>query len=153
MPDPVSIQQLVADVSLASISFIELGAARDPSGAVPDGGEASVEPVHRLQTAFQDDLQGFRVRVRTEIELPIGSIVVDVAAEYSLDTVAGSSIDQALLLEFVNEVAVMHLVPYIREGLADITRRVFGAGLLMPIMQRGEMNFDLADDEAVEAQA
>lgn len=52
--------------------------------------------------------------------------------------------------EFVNNVAIMHILPYARQSIADLTQRVFSAPLLMPIMQRGELQFQVGMDETAD---
>jgi hypothetical protein len=146
----IELPQLVDDVELSSISFFELSAVRSENrseGTSSAGGSEELEPVYFLHTAFRDDGAGFRIRIRTEVQAEIGSIVSDIAIEYDLTSLVPAQIDQTLMFAFVNEVAAMSLVPYIRQSIADITLRVFGASLMMPLVRRGQMTFLPSTDE------
>ena len=68
---------------------------------------------------------------------------MDVSADYELATMSARGIDQKVMQAFVNGVAVMALVPYIRQSVSDVTLRVFGSALTMALVRRGEMEFDL----------
>lgn len=145
MPD-LTLEALILDVDLEAVTYFELSAARSSRAtpAVTPAEDEEIAPSHTLQTAVRDDDRGFRIRVRTEIDVSIGSIVVDVSADYELSTISARSIDQAVLQDFVNGVAVMALVPYIRQSVSDITLRVFGSALTMALVRRGEMEFELS---------
>jgi hypothetical protein len=145
MPE-LTLEALILDADLEAITYFEVSGVRSsratPSAAPAE--EEDIEPSHSLQTAVRDDDKGFRIRIRTEIDVSIGSIIVDVSADYELATISARSIDQAVLQSFVNGVAVMALVPYIRQSVSDITLRVFGSALTMALVRRGEMEFELS---------
>ncbi len=146
MPDVVkTVEELVETASLVSIEIDELGAERKPGDASE---EVSVEPAYDLTLNLRDDFAGFRVRLLTTIDVPIGLIRCGVYAEYELSgSTIGSESTEAVGV-FVNNVALMHVLPYVRQSIADITLRVFNGPLLMPIIQRGEISFkvELNDD-------
>lgn len=142
----LTVEDLVADSDLETITYFEVSAVRS-SSATPAEDE-DIAPVHTLHTAMRDDDKGFRIRVRTEIDVSIGSIVVDVSADYELATLSARTINQAVMQTFVNGVAVMTLIPYIRQSVSDITLKVFGSALTMALVRRGEMDFDLTPAKA-----
>ena len=71
---------------------------------------------------------------------PVASYHVDVEHAALLD-------DRPTVAAYANEVAVMALVPYARQAVADVTLRVFEASVLMPSFQRGELRFGVADQQ------
>lgn len=140
MPE-TSIQDLVEDVELLGIETVKVRAER-LLGAVQE--PSDIEPSYELNTAFRDDGAGFRIILRTAIDLPIGQIECDVAAEYELQKISVRRIPPEVFDQFVNDVAIMHILPYTRQGISDVTLRVFANPLTMPIMQRGSVRFDVA---------
>ncbi len=122
-------------------SFIEPKTIRSGS---PDPDESSTTPSFELQiqTPDQDPFDWFSVRVRVSAVFPEGQAAVAARAIYSHRQAERPSIE--LLTAFTNEVALMALLPYLRESLADVTRRVFGPPLTMPMFQRGQLQFDVA---------
>jgi hypothetical protein len=144
MSEALTLEELVEKSDLSSFTYFEVSAVRSDSAVANELSETDrdIKPNHLLQTAPREDDSGFRVRIRTEIDAHVGTIVVDVAAEYELTEAVASSFDPVVLTSFVNNVAVMTLFPYIRQAVADITLRVFGAALTMPVVRRGELAFD-----------
>lgn len=148
MPE-VDVHALLADVSLTAISTIALSANRVEREGEIDA-ELTIEPQYKLETGWRSDHAGFRVVLQTEIKAPVGDIRCDVQAEYALQELKMSAIPQAAIQDFVNQVALMAVLPFVRQGIADITLRVFEAPLLMPIIQRGEITFNLPADGEIE---
>jgi len=91
----------------------------------------------------RDDGHGFRVLFETNIEFSGGCVECGLSAEYELDGARLQDDEGKVMSEFVNGVALMHLIPYTRQLIADMTQRVFGNALLMPILQRGELQFEV----------
>lgn len=146
MPETeITLESLVGIAALQGINFFAISAVRsEPDVETPEPGQAiDIAPTHSLETAFRDDDKGFRARFRTNIDVHIGTVFTDVAVEYLTGEVPASSISQAVLLEFVNHVALMTTFPYIRQAVSDVTQRVFGSALLLPMVQRGEIDFSL----------
>ncbi|MGF3055595.1 hypothetical protein [Microbacterium sp. YY-01] len=135
------VHQMVEATSLSSIEYFKMHAERDLSFS-PDA-PVEVSPSYILTVDFQPDGERFRVLFETDIETTAGHISCGVAAEYAHPSVILRQASGEAISEFVNNVALMHLIPYVRNGVADITQRVFEAPLLMPIFQRGELNFDV----------
>lgn len=141
----VDVQTLLDDVSLLAISTVALSARRIEREAA-NAGEYSVDPQYTLHTGWRDDHKGFRIVLQTEIEAPVGDIRCDVQAEYVLEDLARTTVPQEAMQEFVNSVAIMTVLPFVRQGIADITLRVFESPLLMPIIHRGQITFNLPPD-------
>lgn len=133
------VNQLVAAADLESIEVYRLVAERDLFASARD--DVEIDPTYTLTVDFRDEGDGFRVRLQTDVETPIGQISCGVLAEYGLGEARLTAESGEALTEFVNGVALMHVIPYARQSIADLTLRVFGAPLLMPIIQRGQITF------------
>lgn len=146
MSEVVDIHRLLAASNLEMISFLELSAKRNNEGAgydsvMPDGDEYEVKPEFTLEVGRGEENDKFRIRIRTDIDAEPGVITVDAAAEYTLDGLKLSEVTGPLMLEFVNRVAVLALIPFLRQGVADMTLRVFGTPLTMPMYRAGDLAF------------
>ena len=135
------IHKLVDATSLLAIETPKLSAERNFAEVSEP---FDVLPEFEVNTAFRDDGAGFRVILRTVIEVPIGRIECDTSAEYEMTDLRPDDVADEAFGQFVNDVAVMHILPYARQSIADITQRVFASPLLMPIMKRGDIHFDVA---------
>ncbi|GAA0422517.1 hypothetical protein [Leifsonia naganoensis] len=133
--------QLVEHAGLLGISIVKIAAERFDD--VQPSEDFEIEPRYSLVFMLRDDAAGFRVRIETDIELPVGSVSCAVAAEYGLEGLVVRKGSTVALQEFVNNVALMHVLPFTRQAIADVTQRVFNAPLLMPIIQRGAISFEL----------
>lgn len=141
--DVVTVEYLLEHATLLTIDTTELGARRVESEP-DDSEEPQLDRDHALSVAGRADGGAFRVSLRTTIHAPgVGDIECEVLAEYEIDSLKYSEIPHEVLETFVNKVAVMALLPFVRQAIADITLRVFGSGLLMPIVQQGEVEFEL----------
>ncbi len=144
MPDTAitEVGQLVESASLLTIEVFRLGADRNLD-AQPSAEGVEIAPKYTLDIDIRDDRSGFRIRLMTEINTPFGDIECGAYAEYEHPGVVLGQESSVAASEFVNNVALMHLLPFVRQSIADITQRVFTAPLLMPIIQRGELEFEL----------
>lgn len=154
MPEDSSdLKLLVQRSELVSVSFFEMSARKFDEAQVTAGADTDdfeIAPIYSLQTASRDDDTGFRVRIKVEVELPAGSLVVDAAAEYVVSEISAKAIDPDLLVDFVNEVSAMAMFPYLRQAVADMSQRIFWMSLLLPLLQRGQLVFQIIQpDEAV----
>ncbi|WP_394276414.1 hypothetical protein [Luteococcus sp.] len=121
-------------------------AASDPAAGTA---EVEASPTFELRIARPDapkPFDSFLVGVRIDAQSNRGRAAVWYEAHYAL-TGEPEPVGLPLLTQFANEVAVMVLLPYLREGLADVTRRVWGSTLLVPMMQRGQLVFSVPSQE------
>ena len=121
---------------LDHIQFFKLSAELDEA-AGPEDALDEPDPSYDLKFFSEGELLG--VRVATTVNLGIGKAIVDVAAHYRVH--APVNISEEGLLDFANRIAVLALVPYIRQAVADLTQRVFGSAALMPVIRQGELTF------------
>lgn len=142
MPEPTpELRLLVDNAVLDDVVFSELSARRNEDF---QGASIQVRPAYRLHLRPRLDSQpGFQIALEVVIRSEIGVISATAVAAYTVSD-AGVEVlqDQTTVIEFGNEVAVMTLIPYLRYAIADITTRVFGAPLLMPVLHRGDIRFD-----------
>jgi hypothetical protein len=141
-----NLKLLVASAELAEVVAFELSAKRaellsnDPV-EVPQ--QIEVQPSYNLTTMVKSDGMGFLIRLAVEVSLPTGQIRCEVGAAYTLKEKLGFDLSPNDLIEYSNEVAVMTLLPFVRQHIADLSQRALGFPLIMPIMQRGALNFSL----------
>ncbi|MBK8445621.1 MAG: hypothetical protein IPL41_02585 [Micropruina sp.] len=150
MPEPSeALLTLVKCATLDSIEFREISARR----VFP---QDNVEPPRLdLNTEVQDssdvdaDQREFRYSLRVMVHDAEGEVVVEPLATYHVPAEHSALLeDRHALTEFANEVAVMALIPYARQALADVTQRVFSGSILMPTYQRGQVRFGDGDSDA-----
>ena len=138
---------LAASAQLVDVGFSHLAASRGPHESGEVGPTEVVSPTFALRLETRDEPGpegegGFRVFLRCDVELERGPVAVEVVASYDVQAAAVHLVgERETLLEYVNEVAVMVCLPFVRQALADLTQRVFGNPLVMPIMQRGAVRF------------
>ncbi|MFJ4295618.1 hypothetical protein [Curtobacterium sp. NPDC089689] len=144
MPEQGITVQDVVDVSdLIDVSYYELSAAQNDNSApgAPEG-DTQLHLAQEMSYGTRDDDRGFRVQIRTTIDAPDqGKVVIGVSAAWQYSGESAQAISRATMLDFINNVAVMVLLPYIREATSDLTRRVFGSALVLPMIQRGQIGF------------
>lgn len=143
--DLAGVRALIEQSSLRGIFYHELSAARFDVPATeidPNNGQMQVGVQYRL------DSETFGVRMNGTLRTQIGEARVAVAAEYDLRD--GHQPTKRDVLNYANEVAVMSVFPYLRQAFADITLRVFGEAVLLPVAQRGQIGFDVATEMSAE---
>lgn len=136
------VRDLIERSELSSIEFHEVSAKRFEG--IADANEASEGQV---SLGFQQraDQDGFGIRIVSDVAVPSGEVRVTAAAEYKL--LHGDQPPKRVVELFANEVAVMTLFPYLREGIASITSKVFGSPITLPVAQRGQLGFDVSEPE------
>lgn len=137
-----ALHDVVRAAKLEDIGYDRLAAERNLGEGEMD---APGVPQFRISIRHAtDEGQSPRLRVSLgcTISLAVGRIDVEPFAEYSFsEDVAIHLADEALVLDFVNEIAVMALLPYVRHALSDLSLRVFDGTILMPVMPRGAIRF------------
>jgi len=136
-----SAAELISDigVTIQSINFFNLTAELNEEEAATRAEEISPSYGLRVRTEGNE----LSVRLATTLEVGLGKIIVDAAVTYTLD--ADAEYSEEVRLEFANEVGIMALLPYVRQAIADLSQRVFGEIVLMPVMPRGSLWFSVDD--------
>lgn len=134
--DRDAVVALVTRSELEGIDFHEISVRRFDGVEIEDGTQQG-----GVDFSFQRraDEETFGIRARAELNLPFGEAVVTVAATYRI--LEGGAPSERDLELFANEVAVMAMFPYVREGLSTATAKVFGSPITLPVAQRGQLGF------------
>lgn len=136
--DVAAVTDLIQRSQLRAIEFHEVAARLIPfEGDAPEQEEANVQIKleHRIATS------DFGIRMVGSVTNSTKEVRVAVAAEYTVTE--GETPDERTVLMFANEVAVMSLFPYFREGVSSISAKVFNDPLLLPTVERGMIRYDL----------
>lgn len=134
--DVAAVRELLSRSSLSAIEYHELSAKW--TGSRSDDDSTDIDVSINLQHRLADE--SFGIRMTGTIEVPFGEAQAAIAAVYEYE---GEPPALRTVLAFANEVAVMTLFPYLRESISTITAKVFGEPILLPILPRGEVGFDL----------
>lgn len=134
--DVSRLQELIEHSHLKSIDYYEVSARRfETDSAAEESGNVSID------LAVRSDESEFGIRLTGTADFPLGQATVSVAGEYEAE--AGFVVDERTVRHFANEVGVMTVLPYLREGVATITAKVFDSPVQLPIIPRGEITIDL----------
>ena len=147
--DIAAVREVIAGSTLQSIEYYEVAARRHDA---PPADE-STENDGRLgiEVQLRIDATSFGVRLNANVVMPLGEATASVAGEYSIS--ADFHPTERVLRMFANEVAVMTVLPYLREAIATSTSRVFGGPVHLPLIERGEIALDIEPEESAIAPA
>ncbi|WP_148060097.1 hypothetical protein [Rathayibacter sp. PhB152] len=131
------VRNLIARSSLASVDIDELSARRATAFAeASETADVDINLQHRISD------EGFGFRMIGSVENESGSVRAAVAISYTYE---GEEPTTEVLFTFGNEVAIMALFPYLREAISSITSKVFNEPLLLPVLERGSLTFDIEE--------
>lgn len=133
-------EMLDVGVDIESVQFFNLHAEVNEGVEAPND-EQEVSPTYGLKLRHEGNELGIRVSIT--IDLVGAKIVVDAAVNYV--TAELLDMEEATFLDFANNVGVMALLPYLRQAIADLSQRVIGEVILMPIIPRGGLTFSSED--------
>ncbi|UYG15748.1 hypothetical protein BRM3_08830 [Brachybacterium huguangmaarense] len=136
-----AVQMLDAGANLESVNFYELSAVINEDWSSESELPTDAEPEFYLKHIVSD--REFSARLRTRMDMGIGVVIVDASATYTFTE--NIAVSKGAAEEFVNRVAVMALLPYIRQAVADLTQRVFGDPFVIPILHAGELVFEITE--------
>ncbi|GAA3776242.1 hypothetical protein GCM10022240_29720 [Microbacterium kribbense] len=140
--DRAEIVDLVQRSQLRGIEFHEVSVRRLEVNKQSEESTESVEI--SLTVQHRRDSDSFGVLFSCTALPYKGEISVAVAAEY--DMTDGETPGERTVKAFANEVAVMTLFPYVREAVSTGSVRVFGKPVTLPVLERGQVAFDLDED-------
>lgn len=138
-----TLQRLSEGAVLSRVYYLEVSARQ----ADPDNGSDSLTPGFELNIEVSQEVGRFRIKLRVSASSESASLAVEPVAEFQVPEDLRDLLVPENLVEFANEVGVMVLLPYVREAVADVTRRVFGTPSLVPLIQRGQLSFSLDPPE------
>lgn len=138
--DKARVQELIAHSDLSGVFFHEQSARRhEEPQALEAADEANVEVGIQFRLAETD----FGIRMKAQVQNLVGTATVVVSGEYALND--GFIPTRRDVMMFANEVAIMTIFPYVREGISEATTKVFGETVLLPIAPRGAIGFEIDD--------
>ena len=140
-----TIQELVDDVTLDSIDFIQLSVRKKDGEPL-----AESEPQWAVGIDNRADNLGFRIRVAVALGFGNGEVSAEAAAAYSTTEVASTQISREAMEQFVNDVSCMQLMPYLRQAIADLTNRAFDSAITLPMLKRGQLTFEISGNSGDE---
>jgi hypothetical protein len=142
------VHELLSLVAMAPVEFFEMSAKQ--SDASEKRNEKDDKPSFMLKIGHPAD--GIAFRFVVEITNGKGHIRVGAGVIYSTKTKEGlAPVSEVIGLEFANRVAILALVPYLREAVANLSWRVLGHAITLPMIRPGELEFSpMSDGEAVE---
>jgi len=141
--------ELLENLELNDVGCYELTAAR---GIEHESGREIVGPgaVTDLVIEDQDEELGvywlggggrLLVRLAFVLRTNAGDLRAGVQAEWDTGPLRRSDVSPDAEEDWVNRVAVMAIVPYIRSAISDLAVRVFGSNIVMPLVRPNELAF------------
>lgn len=136
-----------AELEIANVRFFKIageineGLSQEQVDALVE--EGGFEPDYSLKVRHE----GRELGVRLQTHLNVGLAAFDVDAAINYTTSVELDITPAARIDFANEVGLMALLPYVRQAVADISQRILGTALVMPVMPRGSLSFSLDESE------
>ena len=149
--DPTQAARHLLDVcTLVDVGYFELLAMR---GSVGEDGSRQIlgpgevtdlelgECGYAVDVLWNEETDRLLVRLVASVESNAGEIRVGAEPEYEFEGVTRTDMADEVEEIFVNKVAVMALVPYLRSAVSDLSSRVLGARLIMDVVRPGEIEF------------
>ena len=136
--------ELLNASELEDIQYHELSVKRKVLPDEQTSDEESEKGNFGVRPQFRLDGDSFGFRLVGEIESPVGDVRVAVASEYKLHEDA-PELDSYLVRLFGNKVGIMALYPFLREAIATLTAKSYGTSLFVPLIQQGEVAFEMGD--------
>lgn len=139
---------LVGTWTLEDVAILELHAGYVEHEAHEEDTEESAAggTISFLDIEANPELGAVRFRFQATASMPGRLASVEVAPIYALHGMQVDEQDDDVLTNFVNKVAGMAAFPFLRAELADITRRVFGDPLVLPMIALNDLNFERVEE-------
>lgn len=107
-------------------------------------------PVFRLGIVIADDSQNpdpnlaiAQVALNVELIIPEGQVCVEPVATYQIPREHSEAFNPRALTAYVNETGLLHLLPFARQALLDLSVKVFQNPIVMPILTSQDLNFEI----------
>lgn len=141
-----AIRELLDRTELESIGFHKLHAERNDDAF--DGADDEARPEWGLGVQQRiGEPAALRFLLDLSVRVKGGLVSATCAAEYRVD---GDLPDHGVVLGFANKVAIMTMVPYVRQAVADLSARVLGDPVLMPMHRQGDLTFGETDRSGIQ---
>lgn len=107
----------------------------------------SITPTYTGAAERSTDGRQLRVSFGVELDLGMGNVEVTAVVVFSIRDGLLLQCDSKTVSDFVNDEAIVLLVPFVRETVADITYKTFGNSLFMPLWnEKNSVRFDFDVD-------
>lgn len=137
-----AVRDVLEVAELEHIAYLQLASIRKETDDHTSSADEAQEDEFgfALKLAQSDDHDQLIVRLRTNVESIFHETTVEVGAIYALDP--PREIPEDVRLEFANLVGIMAILPFMREAVADMTRKVIGQPVILPMIKTGDIRFD-----------
>lgn len=141
MPEPyeVSLEEMIAAVELDDLRFFEISARARAGFALPEP-DGDGDPPADMHIQVRVRPQEFGIRVRTTLVTDDADVRVDAAALYSAPGIL--TYEPELIAQFVTQVGIKTVFPFLREAIADATRRIGVEPHLLGVLRPDEIDLD-----------
>lgn len=137
-----ALKDLNPHVELMDVGCREIYCVRERIEHPDDAPQFALQvELEELDELKNKKFRGIQYELKMELETLNGKIRIVVDGSYRIPIAQGRSISVALAVEYANHVALMTLLPYLRQALSDMSARVFKNQILMPVFQRGDISF------------
>lgn len=143
-------REMLERVNLLEVGCYELHGVR---GVVGDDGRRQIigpgpaadleaqHESHELEVFWLESGGRLLVRLSVDLGTNVGEIRVGFQAEWDVADLTRDTVPPEVEEEFVNRVAVMALIPYVRAGISDVATRVLGGNVTMGLIRPGDLEF------------
>lgn len=136
--EQVEFERMTSEVELQRVRCYEISARAREGFERPEPATEEKTPVDlRVRTQQRPDTLG--VRVRADLLTLDAEVHADMAAYFT--TPENVTYSEAAVRRFVAEVALYVIFPFLRETVAEASRRVTGTPHLLGILHPGDLTF------------
>lgn len=136
-----SAQEVADQLTPQTIVHYDYRASFDDT--IPPPSEGGVDVDLAISTSVRMRETGADYRLAVTAPLPTGEVVVDLAMIF--DAGQPVAFKRDAVRSFGEDVAYPALYPYARQGLADLTSRVLGSAIELPLLPPPRLSVDLAE--------
>lgn len=144
VPLLVSVEEMLATAKLQLVDIrfdrlsIELVDAAPQAGSDLEGSEPTLIEINCMLGTRQEGKR-FGTRFEFRITAPQWEAVIAVITDY--EGCQEFALSPEAPADFASRVALMAAFPYVREALSDLTTRVTGTAVLLPLIRPGQITF------------
>lgn len=134
-----TVEDMVRGLQFSSIRFPGIS-AHLTKAEEPNSDEAVIE-LTSTDAKVRLSEEGLNFFFAVRVNHP--QVTVEVSALISFESSVGPvSFNEAVVPDFITNVAIMIMYPYIRQMIDDLTVRTLGQPLHPPVLERGALSFD-----------
>lgn len=107
-------------------------------------------PIFRLGVSIEDsppeetpDVLRFQVSLNVEVVIPHGTVCVEPVMTFQVPVEHAGAVNSRSATAYVNDSGVVHILPFVRQALIDMSTRVLRSPVVMPIFGPDDLQFEL----------